>query len=130
MPRRAAPCALLLALALLGCAAEPLRMLAQAPPAGLAQAWIRDMTSRSELDGDAGVVGARVVAVDGVPLAGEPSAIELDPGRHELRIECRWKGRAATVETSAELVAGRSYVIALGVDASGAPDALIVEAGP
>lgn len=84
----------------------------------------------ARVDGASGAC-ARVVALDGVVLA-EPApgaTLELAPGAHELVLECRVGERSATVRARVALRPGRAYVLALGIDADGAPAALVVEAG-
>lgn len=90
-------------------------------------AVVRGMSAWSPLDPG---VSARVEAVDGVPVEGGATRVEILPGRHELVLYCRWQDQEARVTTEVVLEAGLAYVIAVGFDAAGRPDAVLVRADP
>ena len=69
---------------------------------------------------------ARIEAVDGQPLEGGRTRVELLPGRHEFLLRCSAGGTSGIVTTSAELRAGEVYVVALGLGPEGELDSLIL----
>lgn len=101
-----------------------------APAAGLQATPPAGAPARlaARVDGASGAY-ARVAALDGAALAEPGATLELAPGAHELVLECRVGERSATVRARVTLRPGRAYALALGIDADGAPAALVVEAG-
>ena len=93
-------------------------------------AVVRGQGGGGPLGGGGGGVEARIEAVDGEALEGGSTSLELLPGRYEFVISCAVKGRSRRVTTHAELAAGASYVIAIGLDGGGEPDALILPLEP
>lgn len=72
-------------------------------------------------------ITARVESVDGREIPGGATRVELLPGQHEFVVQCSTSGKSGLVTTTAELVAGGSYVIAIGLGPDGELDALVFE---